>query len=118
MNIENLNPVFLLQGAPGGGMESLLSSLLPFLLIIVIFYFLILRPQQKRQKDRAKLLESIKKGDKVITAGGIHGTVDGMDEKTLLINVGDNVKMKFERSAVTTIVGVTDQVQQRKSLFG
>lgn len=99
-------------------MESLLSSIVPFLLIIVIFYFLILRPQQKRQKERAKLLESIKKGDKVITAGGIHGTVEGLDEKTLLVKVSDNVKMKFERSAVTTIVGVTDAEPEKKSLLG
>lgn len=118
MNTLNFKFVNLLQGAPGGGIESILSSIVPFLLIIVIFYFLILRPQQKRQKERVKLLESIKKGDKVITAGGLHGTVDGMDDKCLLINVGDNIKMKFERSAVTTIVGVTDQVPERKSMFG
>ncbi len=89
-------------------MESILSSIVPFLLIIVIFYFLILRPQQKRQKERAKLLESIKKGDKVITAGGLHGTVEAIEEKTLLIKVSDSVKLKMERTAITTIVGVTD----------
>ena len=111
-----MNPIFL-QQAPGG-FESILSSIVPFLLIIVIFYFLILRPQQKRQKERAKLLESIKKGDKVITAGGIHGTVDGMDDKTLLVNIGDNVKVKMERSAITTIVGVTDVEPEKKSMFG
>jgi preprotein translocase subunit YajC len=107
----------LLQQSPGG-MDSILSSIVPFLLIIVIFYFLILRPQQKRQKERAKLLESIKKGDKVITSGGIHGTVEGLDDNALLIKVADNVKMKFERSSVTTIVGVTDIVPEKKSLFG
>lgn len=111
------NEIILLQQAPGG-MESLLSSIVPFLLIIVIFYFLILRPQQRKQKERAKLLESIKKGDKVITAGGIHGTVEGLDDKTLLVKVADNVKMKFERSAVTTIVGVTDTEPEKKSLLG
>lgn len=102
----------------GGGMESMLSSIVPFLLIIVIFYFLILRPQQKRQKERAKLLESIKKGDRIITAGGIHGTVEGLDDKTLLVKVADNVKMKFDRSAVSTIVGVTDIEPEKKSLLG
>ena len=106
-----------LQQAPGG-MELILSSIVPFLLIIVIFYFLILRPQQKRQKERAKLLESIKKGDKVITAGGIHGTVEGLEEKTLLVKVADNVKLKMERSAISTIVGVTDVEPERKSMLG
>lgn len=114
MNI--IKPVFL-QQAPGG-MESLLSSILPFLLIIVIFYFLILRPQQKRQKERVKLLESLKKGDKIITAGGVHGTVEGIEDKTLLVKVADNVKMKMERSSVTTIVGVTDIEPEKKSMFG
>lgn len=94
------------------------SSIVPFLLIIVIFYFLILRPQQKRQKERVKLLESIKKGDKVITTGGIHGVVEGIEDKSLLIKVSDSVKMKFERSAVTTIIGVTDIEPEKKSMFG
>jgi preprotein translocase subunit YajC len=111
-----MNPIYL-QQAPGG-MESILSSIVPFLLIIVIFYFLILRPQQKRQKDRVKLLESIKKGDKVITAGGLHGTVEGLEDKTLLVKVADNVKLKLERSAITTIIGVTDLEPEKKSLLG
>jgi preprotein translocase subunit YajC len=75
-----------------------------FALIIGIFYFLILRPQQKRQKDRQKLLDAVKKGDKVVTAGGLHGTVAGLDDKTVLLQVSENVKMKFERSAISTIV--------------
>jgi preprotein translocase subunit YajC len=88
----------------GGGDGGLMSTLIMFGLIIGIFYFLILRPQQKRQKEREKLLESIKKGDKVITSGGMHGTVSGVEEKTLLIQVADNVKLKFERSGVTSII--------------
>jgi preprotein translocase subunit YajC len=75
-----------------------------FALIIGIFYFLILRPQQKRQKERQKLLDSVKKGDKVVTAGGLHGTVAGLDEKTVLLQVADNVKLKYERSAIGSIV--------------
>ncbi|HMS35479.1 MAG TPA: preprotein translocase subunit YajC [Ignavibacteria bacterium] len=111
-----MNSIYL-QQAPGG-MESILSSIVPFLLIIVIFYFLILRPQQKRQKERVKLLESIKKGDKVITAGGLHGTVEGLEDKTLLVKVADNVKLKMERSAITTIIGVTDIEPEKKSMLG
>jgi preprotein translocase subunit YajC len=88
-------------GNPEGG---LFSTLIMFALIIGVFYFLILRPQQKRQKERQKMLDAVKKGDKVVTAGGLHGTVAGLDEKTLLIQVADNVKMKFDRSAVTAIV--------------
>jgi preprotein translocase subunit YajC len=109
---DNLSVSFLLAMAPppdsGGGGSGLMSTLIMFALIIGIFYFLILRPQQKRQKEREKLLSSVKKGDKIITAGGLHGTIAGIDDKTLLIQVADNVKMKFERSAVGTIVKESD----------
>jgi len=107
----------LLQQAPGG-MESILSSIVPFLLIIVIFYFLILRPQQKRQKERTKLLESIKRGDKIITAGGVYGTIEAIEDKTILVKISENVKVKMERSAITTIIGVTDVEPEKKSLLG
>ena len=95
--------VFMQQGDSTTG---LLGSLLPFLLIILVFYFLILRPQQKRQKERQKLLGSIKKGDKVITSGGMHGVIEGLDDKTVLMKIADNTKVKVERSAVTTIIGL------------
>jgi preprotein translocase subunit YajC len=91
------------------GMSGLVSSLLPFLLIILVFYFLILRPQQKRQKERQRLLESVKKGDKIITSGGMHGTVEGVEDKTVLVKIADNIKVKVERSAVATIVGLTPE---------
>lgn len=103
----------ILQGQTGG-MESLLSTVLPFLLIIVVFYFLILRPQQKRQKERQKLLEGVKKGDKVITAGGIHGVVEGLEDKTVLIKIAEGVKVKIEKSGITTILGLMDAPAEKK----
>jgi preprotein translocase subunit YajC len=75
-----------------------------FALIIGIFYFMILRPQQKRQKEREKLLTAIKKGDKVVTTGGVHGTISGVEEKTVLLQVADNVKLKVDRSAIASII--------------
>jgi preprotein translocase subunit YajC len=91
--------------AQGGSPEgSMISTFVMFGLIIAIFYFLILRPQQKRQKERQKLLNAIKKGDKVVTAGGMHGTIAGLDEKTILLQVADNVKMKFDRTAIANIL--------------
>ncbi len=87
-------------GSPEGGM---FSTLIMFALIIGIFYFMILRPQQRRQKERDKLLNSIKKGDRVVTVGGMHGVVAGIDEKTLLIEVADKIKLKFDRSAVSAV---------------
>ncbi len=90
------------QGQGGGGM---FSTLVMFGLIIFIFYFMILRPQQNRQKERQKMLEAVKKGDKVVTVGGLHGTVIGLEDKTVLVQIADNVKVKFDKSAISGIGG-------------
>lgn len=97
-----------------GGFESLLSTIVPFLLIIVVFYFLILRPQQKRQKDRQRLLESVRKGDRIITTGGLHGVVEGVEDKAVLVKIDDNVKVKIEKSGIAVIIGVTDRTPEKK----
>lgn len=86
---------------PGSGF---MQSILLFGLIFLIFYFMIIRPQQKKQKERQKLLESIKKGDKIVTSGGMHGTIVGMEEKYILVEIADKVKVKIERGSVTTIL--------------
>jgi len=88
----------------GGGGGSLISTLIMFGAIFAIFYFMIIRPQQKRAKEREKLLSAIQKGDKVILTSGLYGTVAGLEEKTCLIDVGNNVKMKFDRSAIATVI--------------
>ena len=105
----NVNRILMMtpQGGNGGGM---FSTVIMFSLIILIFYFLILRPQQKRQKDRQKLLESVQKGDRVVTVGGLHGTVVGLEEKTVLVQVADNLKLKFERTAISSVARGSDSV--------
>ncbi|NNG26247.1 MAG: preprotein translocase subunit YajC [Ignavibacteriaceae bacterium] len=90
------------QGGEGGS-GSLVSTLIMFGAIFLIFYFMIIRPQQKKAKERNKLLSNLEKGDKVITSGGVHGIIAGLDEKTALLQVSDNLKMKIERSAITTV---------------
>jgi preprotein translocase subunit YajC len=89
--------------AEGGG-GGLMSTLIMFGAIFLIFYFMIIRPQQKRAKEREKMLSNIAKGDKVVTSGGLHGTIAGLDDKSVLLDVGDKVKLKFERSAISTII--------------
>ena len=104
------------QSGQGGSSEgSLISTLIMFAMIIAIFYFLILRPQQKRQKEREKMLGGVKKGDKVVTAGGIHGTVAGLDDKTILVQIADNVKVKLDRSGITQVLreGEPEQKEQK-----
>jgi preprotein translocase subunit YajC len=99
-----ISSILAMATPPGGGAEgSMMSTLVMFGLIIAIFYFMILRPQQKRQKERQKMLEAVKKGDRVVTAGGLHGTVAGLDEKTILVQVAETVKLKFDRTAITSI---------------
>lgn len=78
--------------------------LIVFGLIFVIFYFMIIRPQQKRQKERQKMLDALEKGDKILTAGGIYGTVVGIEEKTVLVQIADNVKVKVDRGSVGSVV--------------
>jgi preprotein translocase subunit YajC len=90
------------QGGDGGG--SLISTLIMFGAIFAIFYFMIIRPQQKRAKEREKLLSNIEKGDKIVTSGGVHATIVGIEEKTVLIEIAPNVKIKIERSAIGSIV--------------
>ena len=85
------------QGAGGG---SMVSTLIMFGAIILIMYFLMIRPQQKRQKEHKAMLESIKKGDKVITNAGMHGTVTDVDDKTYEVQVAENTKIRFEKSSI------------------
>jgi len=99
----------LLMAAPqsdgaAAGPGGLLTSIVPFALIIFIFYFLIIRPQNKKRKDTEKMLSAVKKGDKVVTIGGIHGTVQSVKETTVIIKVDDNVKLEFLRSAISSVV--------------
>ncbi len=92
------------MASPDGGGGNLMSTVIMFGAIFVIFYFMIIRPQQKRAKEREKMLSNMQKGDKIVTSGGLHGTIAGIDEKTVLLQVSDNIKLKFERSAVATII--------------
>jgi len=90
------------QGGEGGG--GLISTLIMFGAIFLIFYFMIIRPQQKRAKEKANLLANLEKGDKVVTNGGIYGVISGLEEKTALLQISDNVKIKIDRSAITTVL--------------
>jgi preprotein translocase subunit YajC len=93
-------------GQSGGEGGNAFLSFLPLILIILIMYMLILRPQARKQKERQKMLESVKKGDQIITSGGIHGKVVGMknDDKVLVIKVDDNVKLDVEKTAIASII--------------
>lgn len=84
--------------APAGG--NTLTSLLPFILIIVVFYFFMIRPQMKKQKELKKYREALKKGDKVITSGGIYGKVSEIKETFVNVEISNGVIVKMDKSAI------------------
>jgi preprotein translocase subunit YajC len=90
-------------GGNGGGMLQILPLMIG---MFAIMYFLIIRPQQKQKRERENLLRAIKKGDRVVTSGGLYGTVVGLSEHTVTLKVADQVKLDFERSAIGRIVPV------------
>jgi preprotein translocase subunit YajC len=96
-------------GGTPGGMTGMVGSLLPLILIFVVFYFLLIRPQQKKAKDHQLMLESIKKGDKVITAGGIYGVVENVGTNTLVLKVAENVKIKIGKGYIATVRVASDE---------
>ncbi|WP_062049725.1 preprotein translocase subunit YajC [Bacillus sp. JCM 19034] len=85
-------------------MEIFTTMILPLILMFVIFYFLLIRPQQKKQNAINEMHNALKRGDKIITIGGLHGTIDSIDEDRIVILVNDNRKLTFDRTAVREVV--------------
>lgn len=84
--------------------SSWFNMVLPFVLMFAVFYFLLIRPQQKKQKQRTAMLNSMKKGDKVTTIGGLHGTIAEIVDDTIILKVNDATKLTFDKSAINAIV--------------
>jgi preprotein translocase subunit YajC len=89
---------------PQGGV-GMIGALLPFLLVFVIFYLLIVMPQRKRQKKHMSMVEQLKPGDRIITSGGIHGTVMGVQSDRIELKIAANVKIDITKNAVAVILG-------------
>lgn len=89
---------------PGISAETMqmIQSYAPIALMAVIFYFMLYRPQKKEQKKRSEMLNSLKKGDKVVTIGGMYGVITAINEKTVTLKVADKVEIDFLRSAVAS----------------
>jgi preprotein translocase subunit YajC len=113
-----LNSLPILIGAPeagagagASGSGQLVSTIIIFGLVFLIFYFLIIRPQNKKQKETKKMLEALKKGDRVVTIGGIHGTINSIKGDKIILKVDGSTKMEFSRSAIS---GVVEQSAPKK----
>ncbi len=97
-----LNFILVMSQPADGAEGSGFLGLLPFLLIFLIFYMLLIRPQIKQQKKKKSMVEALKKGDNVITVGGLHGTVEGVKEKEdiIILKIADNIKVNVSRNSV------------------
>ncbi len=98
-------------GAQGGGFEAFL----PLILIFVVFYFLLIRPQQKKMKEHKATLSAIRRGDRVVTGGGIVGTVTKVvDDNEVMVEIADGVKVKVQRALISTVLSKTQPVADEK----
>jgi preprotein translocase subunit YajC len=97
-----MNAIALLQSTGGGAAAC--AQFLPIVAIGLVFYFLVIGPANKQRKKQAEMLSALKKGDQVITTGGIYGTVQGVEPEAVYLKIADNVKVKVMRSAISGIV--------------
>lgn len=95
----------LLMGGPTDGTANPIVTLLPLLLIFVVFYFFIIRPQKKKEQERRGMIEAVRKGDRIVTIGGIHGTVEKVDDASVLAQVDNNVKLRVDKNAIASVGG-------------
>jgi preprotein translocase subunit YajC len=100
----------------GGGTEGAagFSGFIPIILMFVIFYFLLIRPQQKRQKEQRNMISNLKKGDRIITSGGLHGRITGIDDTTLTLEIADKVRVKVGRNSVAGMLQPASQPSPEK----
>src|SRR3989337_3488645 len=88
------------EAAPAAGPMSQLFSFAPLILLFVIFYFLLIRPQQKKAKEHREMVSKLEKGDAVVTSGGIHGTITGVAEEAVTMEIAENVRVQVDQGQV------------------
>jgi preprotein translocase subunit YajC len=94
-----------ISGDAGGDQPNMLVTMLPFVLMFVVMYFLIIRPQHKKQKDQQTMIDALKRGDRVVTSGGVHGTITGIKDKEgiLVVQVAKDVQIEVSRGSITRV---------------
>lgn len=93
--------MFPLATQPGGGAGGLISFLVPLIIMFAVFYFLLIRPQKKKQQTRNNMLNALQKGDKIVTIGGLHGTIMELTDDIVVLRVNDVTKLTFDRNAIS-----------------
>ena len=94
----------LLQAGGGNSTAALLVQVLPIAAIFLVFYFLVIAPANKQKRKTQEMLNSLKKGDRVVTSGGIYGTIQGVEPEVVYLKIAENVKVKVARSAITGVL--------------
>lgn len=94
-------------GAAGNPILQQIWSVLPIVAIFAVFYFLLIRPQQKQRREREAMIQAIKKGDRIVTTGGMHATVMNLTEHTVMLRAADGVKLEFDRAAIGRVLEKT-----------
>ena len=102
-------------GGSGGGQGSGLSAFVPLILMFAIFYFLLIRPQQKKSKQHKAMLGAVRKGDKVITSGGLHGEITGLTEDAVTMEIAPKVRVKVSRGAIAGVLKKGEPVAESTS---
>jgi len=103
------------MGTGGGGEGAAgFTGFIPLILMFVIFYFLLIRPQQKKTKEHRQMITNLKKGDRIVTSGGIHGRITGMDEVILTVEIADRVRVKVARGNVSALAQTAAPSQPAK----
>ena len=91
------------------GAGELFGAMVPLILIFVIFYFLLILPQRKRQKEHQRMIENVKKGDKIVTSGGLYGTITRVKKNYVEMEIANQVVVKIQRSAISALRGGTEE---------
>ncbi|MFC2091303.1 preprotein translocase subunit YajC [Elusimicrobiota bacterium] len=90
------------SGASGGG--SAISGFIPLILIFLVFYFLLIRPQKKQMQQQQNMVNNLKKGEKIVTSGGVHGKITALKGKLLEVEIANNVRITINRQAVSSLI--------------
>ena len=104
-----MNAIALLLQSAGGA--AALAQFLPIIAIGLVFYFLVIAPASKQRKKTAEMLSALKKGDRVLTSGGIYGTIQGVEPEAVYLKIAENVKVKVARSAISGVVSGESESQ-------
>ena len=96
---------YAMTGGSGGGQGGGLGAFVPLILMFAIFYFLLIRPQQKKAKAHKAMLSAVKKGDRVVSSGGLHGVITGLRDEVVTMEIAPKIRVKVSRGSIAGIMG-------------